>query len=86
LLHKLIIKHNTDLLDIDMLNEYTKFDDADFPKISKDAMKNCAINEMEKNLFDIDQKTIEYFISERFSNEKKKYLTSIFIKILFYQF
>ena len=59
-----------------MLNKNAKIDDADIPKIGKDILKYYAVDEMKKNLFEIDPNIMKYCISEKFINEKKKYLKS----------
>lgn len=60
-----------------MLVKYENINDVEIPKMEKDVLKLCAIKEMEKILFEIDPKIMQFYVSQDFLNYKKKYLTSI---------
>jgi len=78
----LIIKNNQHLLNHDSLNRFSKIDDPDIPNFGKEILKSWSIKEMENNLFSIETDISDYYLSEKFLNNKIKGLKSKLISFI----
>jgi hypothetical protein len=63
---------------MEMLKKYSEVNNDDIPNFGKNTLRNFSILEMEKNIFDLNPKIIEYILSDKFIEEKKKELSGTY--------